>query len=72
MRITADNIPVSPHEAIWEVVFRYINAEVSWAEAEQKESLRVPEQYHIWKYLSNCEAKCREVNKRNYPGIEKI
>lgn len=63
-RITADNVRVMPGDKVFEIVYRYYNAEISLAEPSGNVCRNVPEKFKVWKHLSNCRMECRRLNQQ--------
>lgn len=71
LRKTEDENWVLEGELVWEIMFRFINWEVSIAEPEQRAVRDIPEHYKIWKHLSNCIRACRKINKQIEPHAKR-
>lgn len=60
--------PVDASERVFEVMYQYLNAEVSgWAYPESREAVKIPPSVRIWKHQINCQKECDRINKKNYP-----
>lgn len=66
-RITVEGKKVDKYETVWEIMYRYVNPEVSLAYPQEMICKDVPEGVRIWKYRNNCFLKCARINNSNEP-----
>lgn len=71
-RLTEDLHLVSQSEDVWEVMYRYINAEVSIAEPEKRMVKQIPVGVKIWVHYSACRLHCGRLNNGTEDKMEKI
>jgi hypothetical protein len=55
---------VLPEDEVWEVMYRYYNAEVSVPEPERRQAGEIPKGVKIWKSFEACKSECRRLNTR--------
>lgn len=63
MRITADGYDVTDGEGVYEILWKYHNAEYSEAVPHRTISKDVPAEFRIWKHYGSCMSECRFLNK---------
>lgn len=59
---TEDNHWVDSTTAVWEIMWRYLNPEVSLAEPEERPAGFVPRMNKIWKDRGVCKRVCNRLN----------
>lgn len=64
-RITKDGHTVEETDFVYEVMYRYLNAEASLAEPEKRMMKDVPKEVNIWKYRLACWIVCNAKNKKS-------
>lgn len=62
-RLTEDGQMVYAHTKVWEVVWRYLNTEISIAEPESREAGEIPDAVPIYFFKRQCQIKCAQLNK---------
>jgi len=67
-RITAEGNKVDSFEMVWEIMYRYVNPEVSLAYPEQRICKDVPPNVRIWKHKRRCWERCITLNIRREPS----
>ena len=68
VRPTADGYFCCSSTSVWEIQFRYLNAEISIAEPTLMNAGNVPLTSAIWMHIEGCQLKCAELNL-NIKGI---
>lgn len=64
MRHTVDYKDVNDEDFVYEIMWRYINPEVTgYPEPERTQARHVPEGTRIWKFESNCRKECNKLIK---------
>lgn len=64
-RLTADNILVTDHEKVYEILWQFFNEETSEAYPYPTSVDKVPNGVKMWKSLARCKAECYMRNKLN-------
>lgn len=62
-RATEDKVLVMPYHMVWEIVYKYHNAESSTPRAERKRAKRVPEGVKMWRHRENADKAIRQITK---------
>ncbi len=67
MRVTQEGHTVQEHQLVWEIVYEYINPEVSWAVPENRCCAAIPRTQPIYfrRYMAKMHAD--QLNKLNHP-----
>lgn len=63
LRLTADDVHVYNHEKVWEILWCYLNAEVTRAEPSEIVVIEVPECVKMWKTFVACQKVCDSLNE---------
>lgn len=72
MRITADGYEVTDGEGVYEVLWKYHNAECSEAVPHRTTSKDVPRGFKIWKDLAGCRNECVRLNYNEFERLTKL
>lgn len=67
-RRTREGHWVGPHDKVWEIVYKYYNAEYSVPRPEHKKAQDVPIGVRIWESRTNCERAIRGILKHPKPS----
>ena len=67
-RITEDGIFVYPESRVWEIVYNYINPEISIAHPRSALLETLPINTKVWFHLNTIEAFCAHINKNISPS----
>lgn len=67
-RTTVDGKKVDKYEQVWEIMYRYVNPEVSLAYPQETRCDQVPDKVKIWHSRSECLIKCMKINKEREPS----
>jgi hypothetical protein len=62
-RRTVDGNYVEKNEDVYEIMYRYINAEASVAEPERRKASEIPAKVKIWVHKNNCQFWCDKINR---------
>lgn len=65
MRLTADNHAVEYAEMVWEVMYEYLNPEISLAYPESRSAIDIPDKWPIYKDRWACQMVCNHLNEQN-------
>lgn len=63
MRQTEDYNTVAESELVWEIMYQYINPEVSEPYPDQRLVRLIPPGTRIWVHKNNCQAECDRIIK---------
>ncbi len=58
---TQDGHVVTPYSSVYEVMYRYLNAEVSVPEPEKRFVIDIPPGTKYWLDKRECERECRRI-----------
>ena len=72
MRITADGYEVTDGEGVYEVLWKYHNAECSEAVPHRTTSKDVPRGFKIWKHEAGCRNECVRLNYNQWELLTEL
>lgn len=74
-RFTEDFHFVPEYGEAWEIMYKYLNPEISEAYPEERKVSEIPMGAPIWLHKENCERECRKINLKprqyKHPYYEK-
>lgn len=68
LRRTSDGIQVRPYDEVWEILWRYDNAEVSTPRPDCKRVRDIPVGVKFWRKRRNCELAIKQLLKHPKPS----
>lgn len=67
-RISEDGVFVYGDEGVWEIVYNYLNPEISVCEPRMTLLESLPPNIKVWCHLSTIQAICNAINKTLSPN----
>jgi hypothetical protein len=56
---------------VWEIMWQYVNPEVSIAYAEKRPMCEIPPDVRVWKRRNRCVRECRKLNRKRSLPLQK-